>query len=146
LYHRASAIMTQTINNMKYIAQTQSPSKVTTEIGKNLGQGLIMGIDQTARDAERAAADMMKSTLGAMQVGSVDMPDLTLPQVSLAPELYHALESMKQTQSAPTPISVTVNVDSVRSEQDIDAISSAVQKSIYDAEMRARRSLSNVWT
>lgn len=145
LYQRASAIMTNTLNTLRKIPVISSPSRVTTGYGRNLIEGLILGMRDKERDAELAAADMMKSTLGAMQVDSVDMPDLTLPQVSLAPELYHALESMKQTQSAPTPISVTVNVDSVRSEQDIDAISNAVQKSLYDAEMRARRSLTNVW-
>lgn len=145
LYQRASAIMTNTLNTLRSIPQIKSPSRVTAEMGRNLIEGMILGMRDKERDAELAAADMMKSTLGAMQVDSVDMPDLTLPQVSLAPELYHALESMKQTQSAPTPISVTVNVDSVRSEQDIDAISNAVQKSLYNAEQRARRSLSNVW-
>lgn len=69
IYSTARLVMSRTMGTMKEVAQIASPSKVTTEFGRFLVEGLSEGITESQHMAETAASDAMYRTTDSFAQG-----------------------------------------------------------------------------
>lgn len=63
----AGSVAKSAVDRMKSVAQIASPSKVTTEIGVNLGEGLEVGMDRSRLGVEYAASELSRSALAGFR-------------------------------------------------------------------------------
>lgn len=72
LYESTRSIANRTLRTFTEVAQIASPSKVTTQYGRYLIDGLVRGMNDNAGEAEKEAASVMNGTLGALATSGVE--------------------------------------------------------------------------
>lgn len=72
LYETTRKVANRTLWTLKEVAQIASPSKVTTQYGRYLIDGLVRGMNDNAGEAEKEAASVMNGTLGALATSGVE--------------------------------------------------------------------------
>lgn len=88
--YRAQSVMRNAIGAMKEVAQIASPSKVTTEFGRFLMEGLSEGIGEGEQMAEVAAGEAMRKTTDSFAQG------LTTPHVSASESSGEEVRELSQ--------------------------------------------------
>lgn len=87
---RARQVMQGAMNAMRDVAQIASPSKVTTEFGRFLMEGLSEGIGEGEQMAEVAAGEAMRKTTDSFAQG------LTTPHVSASESSGEEVRELSQ--------------------------------------------------
>lgn len=59
LWNTAKSVVSDAVDGVKHFLGIGSPSKLMAEVGRNMGKGLIIGINDTVYDAQRAAANLV---------------------------------------------------------------------------------------
>lgn len=104
---------------LRQAQQEASPSKVSRESGKNFGRGYALGIEDEKLAAVRAAEDMAESAARSLRdyADRAD-PSITIPSVEIG--------GAAQKSETQINLSVTVPEMVVRSDSDVNAVSSAI--------------------
>lgn len=104
---------------LRQAQQEASPSKVSRESGKNFGRGYALGIEDEKLAAVRAAEDMAESAArGLRDYADRADPAITIPSVEIG--------GAAQKSETQINLSVTVPEMVVRSDSDVNAVSSAI--------------------
>lgn len=104
---------------LRQAQQEASPSKVSRESGKNFGRGYALGIEDEKLAAVRAAEDMAESAArGLRDYADRADPSITIPSVEIG--------GAAQKSETQINLSVTVPEMVVRSDSDVNAVSSAI--------------------
>lgn len=90
IYSTARLVMSNTMQTMKEVAQIASPSKVTTQFGRFLVEGLSEGIADNQHMAEVAASDAMYRTTDSFAQG------LTTPHTSATESANEEMQELNR--------------------------------------------------
>ena len=75
----AASLAAQAINAVRKKQDSNSPSKVTQGLGGDFGDGYVLGIDGTIKDAIASARNLTKGAIDAL---NVDLPSIGTPAVA----------------------------------------------------------------
>lgn len=93
LNNTGRTIMTGVINNMRNVAQVASPSKVTTQIGKFLGEGLLNGLNSYSEAAEDAGGNLSESAIIGLKGIAEYIKDVVDGNLEMDPTIRPVLDA-----------------------------------------------------
>jgi phage-related protein len=98
------------VNGVKNFLGIGSPSKVFRQIGSNVGEGLVVGLDQSHNMVASAAAGMANAMLSASQynynIGGPGTVQVNMPQGSNGNDVVRALRDWQKI-NGRIPVAVT---------------------------------------
>lgn len=133
---KARRQMQNAIKAMKHEAQIASPSKVTTQFGEYLDLGLIRGMGNRENDAERAARDVMRSTMAGFAGAG---PSAALPYTAALSGAYRpSYDGGSTTNNYSTSMGgITVNVNGANVDN-VQQLAGLVAVELNDQLLRTR--------
>ena len=115
LYDYIGNIADSALDKLKKPWKLFSPSKVTREMGQNLIQGLILGLQDTSPQVDDAVANMNKSIMSLMSD--------VIPELDLNPTITPVLD-LTQVQAQAKKMSALTNVTPIKAALSLQAASS----------------------
>lgn len=123
LYSTISSIVNTAISKAKTAAAVHSPSRKTTEIFENVGEGMVVGLENKREKVSRTAQSVVEDALTL---------DIRMPEM---PDINDALPSIN-TKSSDVPVKQETKVEnhyhigsmSVRDDRDIKLIASELYR------------------
>lgn len=108
----AKRIARSVINAIKNVIRPGSPSKVTTEYGKSISDGLFTGIAQTAQKAISKARDLSTGIIDALSFDSIQTPSLAGFNMADSAALQRSLQlDLANASAVKSPNSGTPNIN-----------------------------------
>lgn len=140
LYYTISSIVNNAIARARQAAATASPSKKTTEIFEDVGEGMVVGLENKREKVADTAQNVVDEALTLDISDKLDRAfrdiDDTMPSVGHTPE-------KRETVTNHYDIDIHMDGLTVREEADIDKISDSLYKKFRD-ESRGRGN-NTVW-
>ncbi len=131
LYAAMSSIVSEAIEEARRAADTHSPSKKTEKIFEDVGEGMVVGIENKRERVGEATQGVVDEALSIDTSGMIEAAKLLS---SKTPDLSEMLEkgAINSGSSGEASISVTVNMDNavIREAADVDALSQKIAKDV----------------
>lgn len=139
-------IVTGAINAAKEAAGIQSPSKVFFEIGLNIGQGLILGIDKTAESVHDSILALFD--IGG-DLGSIGSGFANQLKNNVLPQMEDAIENADRTIGVLKErfVGTFGSVLGITSGEEVtqQKLISAYFKAIHEGNTQMERDVKNIW-
>lgn len=128
----ARSIASQALGEMRNQIQPGSPSKVTTVWGRNMPEGLALGMQQKSDLPVRAARDISQDTLTAISGAGTT----TRRAAALAAEASSALNTPRSS-STRVQHSGTIRVEGINSKGDLEAVVDVIMDRLQVEHLQA---------
>lgn len=131
LYAAVSDIVNYAIETAQWEAGVHSPSWKTEDIFENVGEGMIVGVENKKKDVAAATQDVVREALTLDISGTAAMSDLLTASI---PDFTPLLSAASQASMGDRVANVEINVDMtgtvVREEADIRKISEELAREV----------------